>query len=126
MILSKKNASLVYRWYFGKSKQKKPSEEDFINSINDIWFNENYITKEQIIKSFKITGISSNLDGSENILIKHNEEIGDEIIVPNDVLQEKDNDIDIIEEKKTENIKIESNPKITDYFHIINKMDLEN
>ena len=115
---------MVYRLYFGKSKKKKPSEEDIINAIEDIWFNENYITKEQIIKSFKITGISSNLDGSENHLIKHNEEIGDEIIVPNQILQEEDNDIDIIEEKKQENVKINDVPKITDYFHSINKMDL--
>lgn len=77
---------MVYRLYFGKSKQKKLSEEDIINAIEEIWFNEKYITKEQIIKSFKITGISSYLDGSENHLIKHNIEIGDEIIVPNDII----------------------------------------
>ena len=34
--------------------KKKSSEEDIINAIDKIWFNEKYITKEQIIKSFKI------------------------------------------------------------------------
>ena len=105
--------------------KKKPSEEDIINAIEEIWFNEKYITKEQIIKSFKITGIFSNLEGSENHLIKHNIEIGDEIIVPNDIIKEEKNDIDIIEDKKPENVKSNAIPKITDYFQKNNKMDLE-
>ena len=49
----------MHHWYIDyileNQKKKKPSEEDIINAIEDIWFNENYITKEQIIKSFKIT-----------------------------------------------------------------------
>ena len=39
-----------------------------------------------------------------NHLIKHNIEIGDEIIVPNDIIKEEKNDIDIIEDKKQENV----------------------
>lgn len=60
-----------------------------------------------------------------NHLIKHNIEIGDEIIVPNDIIKEEKNDIDIIEDKKPENVKSNDIPKITDYFQKNNKMDLE-
>ena len=56
MLLSKKK---MHHWYIDyileNQNKKKLSEEDIINAIEDIWFNENYITKEQIIKSFKIT-----------------------------------------------------------------------
>ena len=47
-----------------------------------LWYDETIITKEQIIKSFKITAISSNFDGSENSLIIKHPEISDDIIVP--------------------------------------------
>ena len=77
-------------------------------------------------KLLNLLKLPLNLDVLENHLIKHNEEIGHEIIVPNHILQEEDNDIDIIEEKKQENVKINAVPKITDHFHSINKMDLEN
>ena len=56
---------------------------------------------------------------------KHNIEIDDEIIVPNDIIKEEKNDIDIIEDKKPENVKSNAIPKITDYFQKNNKMDLK-
>lgn len=50
------------------SKEESPSEarQRIINDIVDIWFNDykdyNYINQDMVIKSFKIAGISNNLD----------------------------------------------------------------
>lgn len=41
-----------------------PSENDIIDSFSDIWYNK--IKSESIINSFKKTGISVKMDGSEN------------------------------------------------------------
>ena len=85
-----------------------------------------------IINSFKSTGISINLDGSEQHLVHKHAELCDEIIIPNDVILEP-NEIDIAENIgnnlnliKKENNK-EGNSKITDYFSISNgaSMDIE-
>ena len=43
--------------------------------------NDSNITKDININSLKIRGISSNLDGSEDNLIIHQEEICDEIMI---------------------------------------------
>lgn len=56
------------------SKEESPSEarQRIINDIVDIWFNDykdyNYINQDMVIKSFKIAGISNNLDWSEDYL----------------------------------------------------------
>ena len=58
----------------------------------DIKIQNNYeiITPCNIINSFKITGISINLNGSEQHLLKKNDEINEEIILPNDVILSED------------------------------------
>ena len=91
-----------------------------------------FFTPSNIINSFKSTGISINLDGSEQHLVHKHAELCDEIIIPNDVIFEH-NEIDIAENIgnnlnliKEENNK-EGNSKITDYFSISNgaNMDIE-
>ena len=76
---------MVYRLYFrkSKSKQKKPSEEDIKNEIDEIWFNEKYINKRKLLILLKLQGF---LLIWMVHLIKHNVENDDEIIVPNDIL----------------------------------------
>lgn len=64
----------------------KPNESDIIDVVVQIQYNEKGITSETIINSFKTTGISVNLDGSEQNLIKKNKYLCDEIILPNDVI----------------------------------------
>ena len=108
-----------------KIKIKKPTEEDIINAIENKWFNDNFISKDLIIKSFKITGISSNLDGLENSIIKHNEEIRKEIIIPNDILLEDINFSDSENEIKSIKTKKDDERKIIDYFGISFEMDIE-
>ena len=91
------------------------------------------ITKDIIIKSFKVTGISSNLDGSEDNLISHHEEICDEIISPYELITEEKELNEIIQKienerkKKIENKHDLSQPKITNFFikNYDDKMDLD-
>ena len=59
--------------------EKNHSCEDIIDMVDMLWFDETIITKEQIIKYFKITGISTNFNFSENYLIIKHREISDEI-----------------------------------------------
>ena len=50
-----------------KNKNSRPpSKEELLEFINDVWYDPMLITEEIIIKSFKICGISNNLDGSED------------------------------------------------------------
>ena len=54
---------------------KKPTCFDIIDAIVSLWYNEDKIQKNNIIRSFKITGISINLDRTENYLVKKNSEL---------------------------------------------------
>ena len=88
-------------------------------------------TKDSIIKSFKVTGISVYLDGSEDNLIIHHHEICDEIISPLDV-NINDEEFKRIKEnveaekKMKQNISIDIQPKITSFFNNkIESMDLD-
>ena len=84
-------------FYLDTENKRKPSELDIINAITDLWYNENFITKEIIIKSFKVTGISSKLDGKEDNLIIQRNEICEDIISPKDFLSDEKELTDIIE-----------------------------
>ena len=44
------------------------SKIEVINLINEVWYDYNIITKNMIFKSFKETGISINLNGSDKSL----------------------------------------------------------
>lgn len=109
---------------------KKPTRDDIINAVVNIWYNDDLISRKNIISSFKCTGISVKLDGTEQNLIKKYDEVCDEIILPSDVIlnddfiTEAENIYNDLEEKK---IKVkDGNNKITNYFKIENDvMDIE-
>ena len=61
-----------------------------IDEVVKIWNNDEIIKPCNTINSFKITGISINLNGSEQHLLKKNDEINEEIILPNDVILSED------------------------------------
>ena len=48
----------------------KVNKNDIINWICETWYNETIITKNVIINSFKVCGLSNKIDGSEYKLIK--------------------------------------------------------
>ena len=52
------------------SHNEKVKKNQIIKWINDIWWDENIITKEMVRNSFLFTGISNRLDGSEDHLFK--------------------------------------------------------
>ena len=54
----------------GLSNADKVSRKQIIDFVYDVWYNKNIITKEMIIKSFKITGLSNKIDSSENYLFE--------------------------------------------------------
>lgn len=101
--------------------KKKPNEFDIINCVYKIWYDKEFINDKMIIDSFKITGISVSLDGSENHLIKYHSELSDEIYIPSELLAESNKIINDYELEMDNNTKknIKDNNKdraITDYF----------
>ena len=100
--------------------KKKPNEFDIINCVYKIWYDKEFINDKMIIDSFKITGISVSLDGSENHLIKYHSELSDEIYIPSELLAESNKIINDYELEMDNNTKknIKDNNKdraITDY-----------
>ena len=59
----------------------KPSEEELIKEVFNIWNDPNKITRDMIFHSFKKTGISVKLDNSERGLIN----ISDKLIEENEI-----------------------------------------
>jgi hypothetical protein len=109
---------------------KKPTRDDIINAVVNLWYNDDLISWKNIISSFKCTGISVKLDGTEQNLIKKYDDVCNEIILPSDVILNVDfitkakNIYEDLEEKKI-NVK-DGNIKITSYFKIENDvMDIE-
>ena len=81
----------------GKAEKLKLKRKDLIQWIFEVWYNESIITSNCIINTFKSTGISNNINGKEDYLIKayniakelmgkvEEEEISnDNIFMPND------------------------------------------
>ena len=60
----------------------RPTEEDIINKIYEIWNDDSKIIKEIIFNSFNKPGISVKLDNSENNLINVSDELIDLIDIP--------------------------------------------
>ena len=58
-----------------KGMQNKPSHEDLVSRLENVWYDPNLLTSEMIKKSFKICGISNSLDGSEDNFFKWPKEI---------------------------------------------------
>jgi len=111
---------------------KNPNLNNIINAVVDIWYNDTLIKQSNIITSFKCTGISIKLDGSEQELVHKHNEICDEIIIPNDVVLNS-NEISMVENifynlnlKKEENTTKDGNCKIIDYSKLNeDNMDIE-
>ena len=57
VVVNKPIKTKIYNWdtnfRINNLNMKKPNEIDIIEAINDIWYNNNDITKEMIIKSSK-------------------------------------------------------------------------
>ena len=112
--------------------KRNPIEIYIINAVVDLRYDVNKITNESIIKSLKVTGISVNLDESEDNLIIHHHEIYDEIISPLDV-NISDKDFKKIKEYVESEKKLKQNSvddiqtKITSFFSINEEesMDLD-
>ena len=65
---------LMHHWdsnfSINNMNSKKPTCFDIIDAIVSLWYNDDKIQKNNIIGSCKIIGISINLDGTENYLVK--------------------------------------------------------
>lgn len=96
-----------------------PSENDIIDNFSDVWYNK--IKSESIINSFKKTGISVKMYGSENYLVNIPEIILENFNNPEEYIQDfnqnlnKDDSINL-EENIFSKIN-DKNMKIDDYFH---------
>lgn len=82
---------------------KKPSYNDLIDAVLENWCSEDKITAEIIFNSFKITGISVALDGSEKNKIILHEEVSDSIISPEDFLEDENSPTWEEDAKKVDN-----------------------
>ena len=126
---------LMHHWdsnfRINNMNSKKPTCYDIIDAIVSLWYNDDKIQKNNIIRSCKIIGISINLDGTDNYLVKKNSELCEEIIGPDDVINDNDDiyseDSSISSDSKSKKNNLEQ-PKITNYFNKLddNHMDIEN
>ena len=94
--------------------KKKPNEFDIINAVYKIWYDKEFINYKMIIDSFKITGISVSLDGSENHLIKYHKELSDEIYIPSELLYKSNKIINDYELEMDNNTKKNNKDNIKD------------
>ena len=60
---------------------RRQTEEEIIDAVLELWYNENFITRDEIIKSFKNTGIA---DEVGNFSEKYDYEISENIMDSND------------------------------------------
>ena len=86
-----------------------------------IWYDQTKIRKEVIIKSFKASGTSTKMDGSDKKEISIPEIIIDEILDPEEYINLNNsimNDSDISEMNEFNRIRLnkKTEKKITDYF----------
>ena len=72
----------------------KVNKEDIINWICDVWYDEKLITKSIIYNSFKFSGLSNKIEGSEDWMIKISE-----------FLKNKTNDVNEEDELLTNDIR---------------------
>ena len=108
----------------------KPSEEELIKEVFNIWNDPNKITRDMIFHSFKKTGISVKLDNSERGLINISDKLieENEIPDPDNILIQNINVNENISIRNTiSQKKVETTQKnLYDYFHQNNdEMDLD-
>ena len=56
------------KYCYEKNSVERISRELLINWVSEIWWNNNLNSPDIIKNSFKVNGLSNNLDGSENKL----------------------------------------------------------
>jgi len=81
--------------YWKKLAFSKVGKNDIINWVGDIWYDDNIISKILIKNSFKVCGLSNNVDDSKDNLIK--------------VLDFLENKTDDVQDEDEENIKNDVN-----------------
>lgn len=109
---------------------RKPKDEEIIDAIISIWYNDKDFNPEKIQKSFKVTVISTKLDGSEQNLVAKHEEISEEVINPKDVIIDDKDFFNVSNELSNNNISEELQTKLDDYFqsngsNINNDIDID-
>ena len=72
-------------------------------------YDDEQISLNEIIKLFKVTRISVNLDGSESLVVKKNSQLCDATIIPSDVII--DQYLNEFNKKEKEEIKEKANLK---------------
>ena len=68
----------------------KISNNLIINWVSDIWWDEFAINQIMIKNSFRTTGISNNLNGSENLLFKAYDKLKEEIVIEQDINEKEE------------------------------------
>ena len=99
-------------WKIANDFKFKPNENNIIDWIVSVWNDDKLITKEMIINSFKYTGISNNLDGSEDHLIKWSYEVLASEEMNNRI--DKSDDLSDEEEIHNQNNCIFEEPKVNE------------
>ena len=105
---------------------RPPNENEIIDMFLKIWYDDSRVRKNTIIKSFKMTGISTKMDGSDKNEIELPEILIDEIPDPKTFIEENNSimdDSDVIEMNENNNNRLNNNFEvpITNYFNIIKK-----
>lgn len=96
--INKSFKSAIHKKYtqfqIDNKNSKKPTRENIIDFIHDIWYEESIITKEMIINAFKICGISNSMDGSEDEMFKWPDDIIPNIQMAEPICASEDEDED--------------------------------
>ena len=108
------------------NNMRAPNEHEIIDMFLKIWYDDSRIRKNTIIKSFKMTGISTKMNGSDKNEIELPEILIDEIPDPKNFIEENNSmmdDSDVIEMNENNNNRLNNNfdMPITNYFNVINK-----
>lgn len=105
---------------------RAPNENEIIEIFLKIWYDESKIRKDTIIKSFKMTGISTKMDGNNKNEIDLPEILIDETIEPQNFIDESNatmSDSDVIEMNEINKNRLKRNfdVPITNFFNVIRK-----
>ena len=78
------------KYCYDKNSVERVSRELLINWVAEIWWDNNLISPDIIKNSFKVTGLSNNLDGSENDLFTGFKRLEEIIVVEDDEYEKND------------------------------------
>ena len=108
-----------------------PNDDEIIKHVVLIWYDDQTIKKETIIRSFKLTGISIKMNGEENAQIDIPEQFIDNLPMPDNL-----DYTDLIDNEPTEDYELfkcsknytQAQPTINCYFNKIieDTTDLDN